>query len=78
MHSGGSGRRRPSSRNKADWSSSVIGSHASDSRGLGLSVELLPIHGALVLREFRVVELAKCVRSTSNPVRLTNVHHVEK
>ena len=33
MHSGGSGRRRPSSRNKADWSSSVIGSHASDSRG---------------------------------------------
>ena len=33
MHSGGSGRRRPSSRNKADWSSSVIGSHASGSRG---------------------------------------------
>lgn len=33
MHGGGSGRRRPSSRNKADWSSSVIGSHASGSRG---------------------------------------------
>ena len=32
MHGGGSGRRRPSSRNK-DWSSSVIGSHASGSRG---------------------------------------------
>lgn len=33
MHGGGSGRRRSSSRNKADWSSSVIGSHASGSRG---------------------------------------------